>query len=282
MAIDLHTHSSFSDGSDTPTELFDRAASMRLKAIALTDHDTLEGIAEARVAAERHGIELIPGTELSLESEKGGMHLVVLWLEPVSGPLQDRLAGLQVGRDERNARMVDRLCELGLPIGLEEVLEEAGEGSVGRPHIAAVMVRHGHVDSMEQAFAEYLGNGKAAYVGRERLGPREAIQLARASGGVPILAHPHTLGVDNRFEMADLLVDLSAHGLIGIECHYGTYTAGGRAGMVALAGRFGLLPSGGSDYHGTYKSDVELGLGRVGIPVPDAILEDLRHFAVPA
>ncbi len=282
MAIDLHTHSSFSDGSDTPTELLDRAASARLRAVALTDHDTLEGIPEAQFAADRNGIELIPGTELSLDYDKGGMHLLVLWLEPVSGPLQDRLAGLQVGRDERNARIVDRLNELGLTITLEEVLEEAGEGSVGRPHIAAVMMRRGHVDSMEQAFTEYLGNGKQAYVGRERLGPREAIQLARASGGVPILAHPHTLGIDNRFEMADLLADLCAHGLIGIECHYGTYPADGRTGMVALAGRFGLLPSGGSDYHGTYKSDVGLGLGRVGIPVPDGILDDLRHFAVPA
>ncbi|HEY5649848.1 MAG TPA: phosphoesterase, partial [Acidimicrobiia bacterium] len=254
----------------------------RLRAVALTDHDTLEGIPEAQIAADRNGIELIPGTELSLDYDKGGMHLLVLWLEPVSGPLQDRLAGLQVGRDERNARIVDRLNELGLTITLEEVLEEAGEGSVGRPHIAAVMMRRGHVDSMEQAFTEYLGNGKQAYVGRERLGPREAIQLARASGGVPILAHPHTLGIDNRFEMADLLADLCAHGLIGIECHYGTYPADGRTGMVALAGRFGLLPSGGSDYHGTYKSDVGLGLGRVGIPVPDGILDDLRHFAVPA
>jgi hypothetical protein len=174
------------------------------------------------------------------------------------------------------------LGELGLPIALDEVLAEAGEGSVGRPHIAAVMIRHGYVDSMEQAFDEYLGNDRKAYVGRERLEPREAIQLARASGGVPILAHPHTLAIDNRFEMADVLVDLRAHGLVGIECHYGSYLAEGRSGMVALADRFGLIPSGGSDYHGTYKSDVELGIGRVGIAVPDSILNDLRHFAVPA
>ncbi len=282
MAIDLHTHSSFSDGSDTPEELLERAAAMRLTSIALTDHDTLEGIPEAQRAADRRGIELIPGTELSLEYTKGGMHLVVLWLEPRPGPLQDRLAELRDGRDQRNAGIVERLGELGLPIDLEEVLAEAGEGSVGRPHIAAVMIRHGYVDSMEQAFYEYLGNDRKAYVDRERLEPREAIQLARASGGVPILAHPHTLAIDNRFEMADLLVDLRAHGLVGIECHYGSYLAEGRAGMVALADRFGLIPSGGSDYHGTYKADVELAIGRVGIAVPDSILDDLRHFAVPA
>jgi predicted metal-dependent phosphoesterase TrpH len=282
MAIDLHTHSSFSDGSDTPDELLERAARMRLTTIALTDHDTLEGVPDARVAADRGGIELIPGTELSLEYAKGGMHLVVLWLEPGPGPLQDRLAELRNGRDERNARIVERLSEFGLPIDLDEVLNEAGEGSVGRPHVAAVMVRHGYVDSMEQAFEEYLGNDAKAYVGRERLEPAEAIRLARASGGVPILAHPHTLGIDNRFEMADILVELRAHGLVGIECHYGSYPAEGRSGMVALADRFGLIPSGGSDYHGTYKADVELGIGRVGIAVPDSILDDLRHFAVPA
>ncbi len=282
MAIDLHTHSTFSDGSDTPDELLERAAALRLTTIALTDHDTLEGIPEARLAADRHGIELIPGTELSLEYTKGGMHLVVLWLEPRPGPLQDRLADLRSGRDRRNARIVERLNQLGLRINLEEVLTEAGEGAVGRPHIAAVLVRHGYVDSIEQAFDEYLGNNKAAYVSRERLAPDEAIRLARASGGVPILAHPHTLGIDNRFEMADLLVELRAHGLVGIECHYGSYPADGRSGMVALANRFGLIPSGGSDYHGTYKADVALGLGRVGIAVPDSILDDLRHFAAPA
>lgn len=282
MAIDLHTHSSFSDGSDTPDELLERAAALRLTSVGLTDHDTLEGIPEARIAAERRGIELIPGTELSLEYPRGGMHLVVLWLEPEHGPLQDRLAELRRGRDGRNARIVERLDELGLPIELDEVLAEAGEGSVGRPHIAAVLVRHGYVDSMEQAFDEYLGNDRKAYVARERLEPRQAIQLARASGGVPILAHPHTLRIDNRFEMADLLVELRAHGLVGIECHYGSYPADGRSGLVALADRFGLLPSGGSDYHGSYKADVALGVGRAGIAVPDSILDDLRHFAVPA
>ena len=282
MAIDLHTHSSHSDGSDTPDELLERAASLRLTTVALTDHDTLEGIGDARIAADRHGIELIPGTELSLEYTKGGMHLIVLWLEPGIGPLQDRLAELRGGRDRRNARIVERLNELGLAVDLDEVLEQAGEGSVGRPHIAAVLVRHGYVDSMEQAFDEYLGNHGRAYVGRERLQPQEAIQLARASGGVPILAHPHTLAIDNRFEMADLLAELRAFGLLGIECHYGSYPAEGRAGLVALADRFGLLPSGGSDYHGTYKLDVALGIGRVGIAVPESILDDLRHFAVPA
>ena len=282
MGIDLHTHSSYSDGSDTPNELFENASRLRISALALTDHDTLAGISEARAASNATGIELIPGTELSLDYSKGGMHLIVLWLEPGRGPLQDRLAGLEEGRTGRNARIVERLNELGLTMDLDEVLAEGGSGTVGRPHIAAVMMRRGHVESMEQAFDQYLSTGRPAYVSRDQLSPREAIQLARASGGVPVLAHPHTLAIENRFEMADLLHELVAYGLIGIECHYGSYPADGRAGMVALAKRFGLLPSGGSDYHGTYKADVPLGIGRAGIAVPDDILDDLRHFAVPA
>lgn len=282
MAIDLHSHSSFSDGSDTPEELVGKAARLGIESLALTDHDTLEGIPRARAAAEAAGIELIGGTELSLDWDKGGMHLVVLWLDPGPGPLQDRLEGLRRGRNLRNEAIVARLNDLGIDVTIDEILEQAGTGSVGRPHFAAVMQRKGFVETMTQAFDEYLATGKPAYVGRDRLSPMEAIQLARASGGVPILAHPHTLGVDNRHEMADLLDKLVGYGLVGIECHYGSYPADGRSGMVAMAKRFGLLPSGGSDYHGTYKPDVELGLGRVGLPIPSELLEDLRHFAVPA
>ena len=276
MAVDLHTHSSASDGSDSPAVLMRRAQSAGLRAIALTDHDTLEGIPEAAAAADQLSLQLIPGVELSLDWDKGGMHLLVLWLEPTEGPLHNRLAELQHGRDVRNRRIVERLAELGVPIEHDEVLAEAGSGSVGRPHIAAVMIRHGHVTDMNEAFDDYLGNSAPAYVSRPRLSPEEGIRLALRSNGVPILAHPHTLGVDNRFEMADLLTHLVDVGLVGIECHYGAYEQPGRDGMVALARRFGLIPSGGSDYHGTYKSDVALGVGRVGLPVPDEVLDELE------
>ncbi len=276
MAVDLHTHSTASDGSVEPGELVREAAALGLRAIALTDHDTLEGIPEAQRAAGAESIELIPGVELSLEWERGGMHLVVLWLDPGNGPLQDRLGELQRGRDSRNATIVDRLRSLGVDITLEEVEVEAGSGSVGRPHIAAVMVRKGYVPDIVTAFDQYLANGKPAYVGRLRLSPEDGIRLSLESGGVPILAHPHTLGIDNRFEMADLLDRLIDAGLIGIECYYGTYDRPGRAGLTALARRFGLTPAGGSDFHGTYKEDVVLGTGRVGLEVPDHVLEELK------
>ncbi|GIU92575.1 MAG: phosphatase [Acidimicrobiia bacterium] len=275
MAVDLHTHSTASDGSDTPTELVSKAARAGLTAIALTDHDTQEGVPEALAAAQKEGIELVPGVELSLDWPQGGMHLVVLWLPPGPGPLQDRLAELRRGRDRRNIEIVERLNQLGLDITIEEVAARAGDGSVGRPHIAAVLVEKGYCADIADAFDRYLASGRPAYVHRPRLAPEEAISLARAGGAVPVLAHPHTLGLDAPGEMADLLERLTGAGLVGIECHYGAYDEGGRRGMVALAERFGLVPSGGSDYHGSYKPGVELGTGKVGLGVPDSVLADL-------
>lgn len=280
MPVDLHTHSTASDGSDRPGDLVRKAADAGITTLALTDHDTLEGIPEAIDAAGVAGVDLVPGVELSLEWPKGGMHLVVLWLEPGPGPLQDRLGALQAARMSRNERMIERLRRLDLDITLEEVAVEAGGGSVGRPHMAAILVRKGYVPDIPTAFDEYLAKGRPGYVDRDRLTPEEAIGLSRLSGGVPVLAHPHTLGVDNRREMADLLDRLVAAGLIGIECHYGGYDTDGRAGMTALATRFGLVPSGGSDYHGTYKPDMALGTGRVGLWIPDSIVTGLAATRV--
>lgn len=281
MPVDLHTHSRASDGSDPPSALVEAAARAGLTAVALTDHDTLEGLPEARAAADLWGIELIPGVELSIEWPSGGMHMVVLWLEPGPGPLQDRLARLQEAREDRNRRMVERLRDLGFDIGHDEVLEEAGGGVAGRPHIAAVLVRKGVVPDPGAAFAEYLSRGRPAYVERERLGPEDAIRLALESGAVPVLAHPHTIHPEEPAETNRILAGLQAAGLVGLECHYGTYGSVQRAAMVALADRHGLIPSGGSDYHGAYKPDVALGTGRVGVPVPDSVLAELRAARVP-
>ena len=278
MPIDLHTHSTASDGSLTPTELVEHAALLGIEVIALTDHDTLAGIPDASVAAEAAGIELVPGVELSLDWDRGGMHMLVLWLDPGSGPLQDRLAELQHARNERNARIIGRLNELGLDITLEEVEIEGGTGSVGRPHFAAVMVRKGYVTDIKGAFDVYLASGRPGYVSRRRLGPEEAIDLARRSGGVPVLAHPHTMGLENQAESEAMIRRLSEAGLVGVECHYGSYGADERSGYVRMAQRFGLLPAGGSDFHGTYKTGVSLGKGSVGISVPSEILEPLRSM----
>ncbi len=274
--IDLHVHSTASDGSASPAGVVRLAAAAGLKAIALTDHDTQSGIAEARAEATRTGVELIAGAELSVEWEQGAMHMVVLFLEPGPGPLQDRLAEFRKGRTERNARIVERLSELGLPVSEEEILEIAAGESVGRPHIAAVMVSRGYVESIFEAFDRYLARGKPAYMARPRLSPEEAIGLALESRAVPIVAHPHTLGLNTSEEVSATLRRLAGAGLVGIECYYPLYSPFEREGYAALAARFGLKPSGGSDYHGTYKPDVQLGIGRGNLAVADELLDALR------
>jgi predicted metal-dependent phosphoesterase TrpH len=276
LAVDLHTHSDASDGTDPPATLVSLAAAAGLRAIALTDHDTLEGVEEAATEAARLGVELVPGTELSLNWPAGAMHLVVLFLAPGPGPLQDRLAGLQAGRTERNRAMIELLNRSGLEITYDDVLAEAGRGSVGRPHMAAVLVRRGLAADINDAFDRWLAHGRPGYLDRHRLDPEEAIALARQSGAVPVLAHPHTLGLDAAAEYAATLRRLADAGLVGMECHYSLYSPSERAEWVSLARRFSLLPSGGSDYHGRYKPEISVGRGRGDLLVGDEVLEELR------
>ena len=252
MSVDLHTHSNRSDGSDEPAELVRKAAVKNLTAVALTDHDTLEGIDEARRAANELPIELIPGVEISCEWAPGAMHLVMLFLSPGNGPMQSRLEELQASRSQRNYRIADRLRQLGIDITMDEVIEESRVGVVGRPHFAAILVRKGVVVDIPTAFTDYLGNQAPAYVPRLRLEPEEAIGLARASGAVPILSHPHTLGHTSADEFAATYRRLTAAGLVGIDAYYGDYTPEQRDDLAGIARSFGLIPSGGSDYHGSY------------------------------
>lgn len=284
MAVDLHTHSVVSDGSETPAEVIRRAAVAGLTAVALTDHDVLGGLSEARKAAAGYGLELIPGVELSLDWTelsddahlRGGMHLVVLWIDDEPGPLQDRLADLRLGRDDRNHTILERLTQLGLEVPIEEVMARAGEGSVGRPHIAGVMVDRGYVPDIASAFDLYLGQGAPAYVGRRRLTPGEALSLAHASGGVPILAHPHTLGYQDDTHLNVVLRRLIELGLVGMETHHSGAEPDRRRILRRIARRLGLLPSGGSDFHGTYKPGIEIAVGCGDLEIPAEFLEGLR------
>jgi hypothetical protein len=280
--IDLHTHSVASDGSDRPAQLAVLAAQAGLSAFALTDHDTLDGLAEARAAAEAVGVRLVPGCELACEVGGGGMHLLVYFLDDAPGPLQDQLARMRAGRSVRNQRILGLLAEEGMDITVEEVLAEAGEGSIGRPHIAGVMVRKGYVDSFDEAFDRWLAAGRPAYLGRDRLTPTEAISLAHASGAVAVLAHPTTLGLD-RDRAGEFIAGLADAGLDGLECEYGRYPPAERAVWHRLAGELDLCPTGGSDYHGAYKPDLALGTGLGDLHVPDELLEELelRRPGVP-
>jgi len=273
--IDLHTHSTASDGSDAPATLVALAVQAGLSAFALTDHDTVEGLGEARAAAAGSGVRLVPGCELSCEVGSATMHLLVYFLDDGPGPLQDRLAGLQSSRADRNRRIVDVLRGHGLDVTLEEILLEAGDGSVGRPHVAGVLLRKGYVSSIQEAFDLWLAKGKPAYLERERLLPADAIALAHASGAVAVLAHPTSLGFAGE-TLEGFVAALAADGLDGVECEYGRYSPELRASLRALAARLGLAVTGGSDYHGRYKPDISVGTALGDLNVPDALLDELE------
>ena len=275
VLIDLHTHSTASDGSDDPAEIPRLAAAAGCSAVALTDHDTLEGIAEAQAVAEKVGVELVPGCELSCEVREGTMHMLVYFLEPGEGPLQDRLVELQRIRSDRNHRMVDRLRQLGMDVTYDELATEAGGRGVGRPHAAAVLMRKGYVTSVPEAFDRFLAKGKPGYVEKERLSPREAVELARRSDAVPVLAHPFTLGRTVK-GLGSVVEELAGFGLGGMECLYSRYSPDEREALARLAQRNRLVPTGGSDHHGTYKPDLRVGVGAGDLSVADQVLVELR------
>lgn len=273
--IDLHTHSTASDGSDEPAALMAIAASQGLSAVALTDHDTVEGLAEARAAAAEVGVRLVQGCELSCEVGSATMHLLVYFLADEPGPLQDRLEGLQASRADRNRRIVGVLSDHGLDVTLDEILAEAKGGSVGRPHVAGVLMRKGYVSSIQEAFDVWLANGRPAYLERGRMLPAEAIALAHASGAVAVLAHPTSLGFEGP-ALERFVTGLAADGLDGMECEYGRYSPDLRASLRTMAERLGLAVTGGSDYHGRYKPDLAVGTGLGDLRVPDALLDELE------
>ncbi|HEY1633174.1 MAG TPA: PHP domain-containing protein [Acidimicrobiales bacterium] len=274
--VDLHTHSTVSDGSDPPARIPELAAAAGCSAVALTDHDRLDGLAEARARAQALGVDLVPGCEVSCDWEPGTLHVLVYFVEPGDGPLQEELARLQADRVERNRRMIDRLAAAGLPVTLDELEAEAGGIGAGRPHMASILVRKGVVGSVQEAFDRYLARGRPGYVGKGRLSPRTVAAQARRSGGVAVLAHPLSLQLDEP-RLDSVVAELADAGLGGLEARYGRYSPDERAGLADLAHRHGLVATGGSDYHGTYKPDLAVGSGRGDLSVPDTTVTALTE-----
>jgi len=276
--IDLHSHSTVSDGTDPPADVVALGAAAGLSALALTDHDTLDHLPEARAAAAEHGIRLVSGCEISCELDgraPGTMHLLVYFVDETHGPLRDRLSSLRAGRDDRNQQIVEQLRADGVDVTLDEVLAEAGEGSVGRPHIARVLVRKGYVSSIQEAFDRWLAKGRPAYFERVRLTPEESIDLAHASGGVTVMAHPSSVELEGA-ALDAFVGGLAATGLDGLECLYGRYSPDERSSYRDLADRHRLAVTGGSDYHGDNKPDLRIGTGRGDLAVPDELLDALE------
>jgi predicted metal-dependent phosphoesterase TrpH len=290
--IDLHAHTTVSDGGDSPAELVAKASAAGLSVIAVTDHDNDAGCEEAIAAGERLGVEVIPGVEISCDvedyAERGWtpdgrptMHLLGYFIPQRANPLTAALADLQYHRANRNRTIVGRLNELGIPVTFEEVENEAGGpgAQIGRPHFAAVLVRHGAVPDYQTAFDDYLAKGAEAYIGRKLYKPTEAVELMLSAGVVPVLAHPFTLGLP--YDQLEGFVDeLCAAGLVGIEGYHGDMPEVAQEPFRALGRSKGLVVSGGSDYHGDMRPDRGLPGGKNNVTVPSEALEGLRAKAM--
>jgi len=245
--IDLHTHSTASDGIYAPAELLRQASQAGLRVLALTDHDTTNGIAEATRAAEQLDIDLIPGIELNTDSGSGEVHVLGYFPEFTRPDFQEVLTTLRNARVLRGQRMVEQLNEHGIEISWERVRAIA-QGSVGRPHVAKALMEAGYVQSIGEAFEKYIGKGCPGYVARYHLSPVDAIRLIVSANGLPVIAHP--LDLPGLALLREWLPELCAAGMVGLETYYGPYTAANEQTLHALANQYQLIPTGGTDFHG--------------------------------
>ena len=273
--IDLHCHSIFSDGTDTPEALARLADAAGLRALALTDHDTLEGLPRFLGEQPRTAAELIPGIELSCRFLGRVLHVLGLFIDPQDPRLRERIADMRERRVDRNRRIVGRLQEMGVALSWEDVAALAPTDLISRTHFAHALVRAGAAGSPQDAFRRYIGDDGPAYVPLEELTPREAATWIREAGGVSVVAHPGRFTHRN-FAWDQAMADLRAQGLQGLEAHYPDYGPQEHRYFLELAGRLGMVACGGSDYHGAHKPGQFLGVGSGTLDVPDRILDQLK------
>lgn len=271
--IDLHSHTTASDGTFSPAQLVDEAGRAGLRILGITDHDTFSGYDQALPLARQAGLELVCGIELSTKLHGHSVHLLGYFLSADSlGDFRNWIADLQASRQDRNVRLVARLRELGLDITLEEV-EARGGGMTGRPHFAQLLIEKGYVRNMQQAFDDYLDESAKGYVTRNEPQFGEAVQHIRSAGGIASLAHPIRI----REDVATILPDLRAAGLNAIEAYHSDHSPEQTALYLQLAKQLGLLVTGGSDFHGAVKPEIRLGTGRGGnLQIPDNLVERLQ------
>lgn len=270
MSLDLHIHSTFSDGTMSPAELVALACKKGLNAISLTDHDTMAGVEPAVQAAEGTALEVIAGLEISVVHADISLHVLGYCMDSKNPDLNQVLARLQAGRQARNSTILLRLAEQGVHVSSADLKRVSHSGQTGRPHIARIMMELGAVQSMQQAFEQYLGRGACAYVSRTVLAAEEAIRIIRGAGGLAVLAHP--LQLDSTLaKLPDLLQELVPFGLDGLEGYYPTHSAKIRRAIQEIARKFGLLLTGGSDFHGDIKPGTTLAGGK-NVYVPGELL----------
>jgi predicted metal-dependent phosphoesterase TrpH len=276
MEIDLHVHTTASDGTMSPAEVVRYAKKKGLRAIAITDHDTVEGIAEGLKEGSNVGLEVIPGVELSVDFPKGTMHLLGYYIDHTRAELLEKLRVVQRARAERNLQMIERLRGLGIEIDLSELKEAPEHAQIGRPHFAYTLVHKGYAQNIQDAFDRYLRKGGPAYVEKFKFSPEEAMGFIIKAGGVTVLAHPFTLNRLQQKDLEDVIAKLKAQGLDGIEIFYPEHSEGQVKIYRHLAQKYGLVMSGGSDFHGLTKDAVDLGEGYEDREFSYKLVEELQ------
>jgi hypothetical protein len=280
VSIDLHIHTTASDGTYTPEQVISHAHKLKLKAIAITDHDTVAGSKEALHSGIPPSLGFLTGVEISSTPPpffpgSGSFHLLGYSIRLDDPKLNQTLEKLQRARKNRNPEIIKRLNELGISIALDEVLKEVGEGQLGRPHIAQLMVKKKVVASIDEAFDQLLGTGKPAYVDKKRVECFKAIEIIRDAGGVPVLAHPGLLDCKNENQIDELIGNLKKAGIQGVEVYYSGHTPDQTRLYAELAKRHNLLMTGGSDFHGAIQPEIEMGSGHGDLIVPFELFEKL-------
>ena len=278
--IDLHIHTTASDGTFSPTEVISHAQNIGLKAVAITDHDTVAGSKEALQAGIPPSLGFLTGVEISTAPPpfylgSGSFHILGYSIRLEDPELSRTLKKLRQARENRNPAILKRLNKLGISLTLDEVREEAGEGQLGRPHIAQLMITKGIVSSLDEAFDNFLGSGKPAYVDKYRIECFKAIKIIVVAGGIPVLAHPGLLHIDNDSQFENLIANLKKIGIQGVEVYYSEHDADQTRLFAELAQRHNLLKTGGTDFHGAIQPEIKMGSGKGNLFVPYELFEKL-------
>jgi predicted metal-dependent phosphoesterase TrpH len=276
LMIDLHCHSIFSDGTNTPEELVVLAEQAGLSALALTDHDTTDGLPRFMAAGKKSPVETVSGIELSAEFGEVTLHILGYLFDPANAELQAALLWVREGRTERNVQILEKLNRLGYALTHDDIRKHSGDDLIGRPHFAAALIEKGHFKHKTKIFQQLLGKGKAAYADRRRLSPEACVELIRHAGGAAVIAHPGQMKITTR-ALRRLVKRLKESGLSGLEVRHSSCQPDQTSAFLRICEDFDLVATGGSDFHGKLTPDLSLGRGFGDLEIPDTVLERLRE-----